>query len=101
MKLFRLIIFRNFFLLSILFSIGHQTVFSYDFESSKITHLTVSGTENTCNSDIDIQEVDQNIPFNPDTLPKNFISKNTVQEKAVFFSKIALNNWKPPKINVI
>ena len=79
---------------------GHQTMFSYDFESSKIAHLTVNGTENMCNSDIDINEFDQNILINQDVLAKHFLSKNTIQEKANILSIIALNNWKPPKINV-
>jgi hypothetical protein len=77
---------------------GHQTMFSYDFDASKISHLTVNGTENICNSDIDFQEFDQNIPLNQDALTKNFLSQNTVQEKVILRSKIALNTWKPPKI---
>ncbi|MDO9261543.1 MAG: hypothetical protein Q7U08_06350 [Flavobacteriaceae bacterium] len=84
--------------MSILFSMGHQTMFSYDFDASKISHLTVNGTENICNSDIDFQEFDQNIPLNQDALTKNFLSQNTVQEKVILRSKIALNTWKPPKI---
>ena len=80
---------------------GHQTMFLYNLDASKISHFTVNGTENICNSDIDFQEIDQNIPLNQDVLTKNFLSKNTVQEKANILSIIALNTWKPPKINVI
>lgn len=80
---------------------GCQTMFSYGFDASKITHVNGSGTENICNSDIEIQDFDQNILFNQITLLKKFISKNPIQEKTVFLSKIALNTWKPPKINVI
>ncbi len=80
---------------------GHQTMFLFDIDASKISHLTVNGNENICISDIDFQEIDQNIPLIQNELIKNFFPKNIVQEKADFVLKIALNTWKPPKINVI
>ncbi|MDP3354209.1 MAG: hypothetical protein Q8S44_10775 [Flavobacteriaceae bacterium] len=80
---------------------GYQIIFSYDLESAKTSNLTVNGAENSCISDIDIQEFDQNIPLNHDVLTKHFLSNNTVQEKVVLRSKITLNTWKPPKIMVI
>jgi len=49
MKVFRLIIFKNLFLLTILFSLGCQSILSYHFDTSKISHFAVNGTENISN----------------------------------------------------
>lgn len=80
---------------------GHQIVFSYDLEATQTSYLKVNGTENSCISDIDIQEFDQNVPLNYIELTKHFLSNNTVHKKIVLRSKVTLNTWKPPKIKVI
>lgn len=80
---------------------GYQTVFSYNSNSSIISHVIINDVEDICISDLEILDFDQHFPFKPNNLPKNFIAKNAVYEKELFLSKILLNRWKPPKIKVI
>ncbi|HEX5743453.1 MAG TPA: hypothetical protein VFY09_06095 [Flavobacteriaceae bacterium] len=98
MKLFKLVVFRNMLLITMLLSVGNQLYTSSYFDAFANKYIKVNLTENIYVIDVESIDFDQTFLFSDEILIKEIISENILKEKTLFSSKIYLNSWKPPKI---
>lgn len=98
MKLFKLVVFRNMLLITMLLSVGNQLYTSSYFDAFANKYIKVNLTENIYVIDVESIDFDQTFLSSDEILIKEIISENILKEKTLFSSKIYLNSWKPPKI---